>query len=141
MRSLRRGSGFAVIELVVVIAVLVILAAFAVPRFVSLEVQAHTAAVQALAGSLRSSAALSHSLWLSQGAPANVTMEGRTIVMVNGYPDRATIVDSVADASGFAYAPETGVFEKIGVGGRCAVTYDEAQAGEVPAVVVDVTGC
>jgi MSHA pilin protein MshA len=141
MRSLGREGGFALMELVVVIAVLAVLAAFAVPRFLSLEVQTRTAAVQALAGSLRSSAALSHSLWLSQGQPASVTMEGRSIAMVNGYPDRATVGDSVADASGFNYTATTGVFIKIGVRAGCTVTYDEAQAGEVPNVTVDVGGC
>jgi MSHA pilin protein MshA len=141
MRSQSREGGFALMELVVVIAVLAILAAFAVPRFLSLEVQAHTAAVQALAGSLRSSAALSHSLWLAQGHPASVTMEGRPIGMVNGYPDRTTVGDSIVDASGFSYTPATGVFVKIGVRAHCTVTYDEAQAGEVPAVTVDVSGC
>lgn len=141
MHSLSRQDGFTVVELVVVITVLGILAAFAVPRFVSLEVQARTAAVQALASSLRSSAALSHSLWLSQGEPASVTMQGQSIVMTNGYPDLATIDDSLADSSGFSYAEDTGVFQKIGVGSNCTVTYAAAVAGSAPDVTVDVTGC
>ena len=45
--------GFTLIELVVVITILGILAAFAIPRFASMEGQARTAAVQGLAGSLR----------------------------------------------------------------------------------------
>ncbi len=141
MRSKSRQGGFTLIELVVVITILGILAAFAVPRFVSLEVQARTASVQALAGSLRSSAALSHSLWLAQGQPSSVTMEGQSIAMVNGYPDLATIDDSLADSSGFSYAAGTGVFQKTGVSGNCLVTYAAAAAGGAPGVTVDLTGC
>ena len=70
--------GFTLIELVVVITILGILAAFAVPRFASLEGQARVAATQALAGSVRSGASLAHALWLAQGDPSStsVTMEG-----------------------------------------------------------------
>ena len=48
-RTVRHG-GFTLIEVVVVITILAILAAFAVPRFASLEGQARLAATQALVG-------------------------------------------------------------------------------------------
>lgn len=138
----RKESGFTLIELVVVITILGILAAFALPRFASLEVQARTATVQALGGSVRSSAALSHSLWLSIGQPASVTMEGQAIAMVNGYPDLATIDDSLSDLSGFTYTAGTGVFQKNGVAGNCRITYTEAAAaGSAPGVATDVSAC
>src|SRR5688572_32583929 len=88
----RIQDGFTLIELVVVITILGILAAFAVPRFASLEGQARVAATQSLAGSLRSGASLAHALWLAQGDPnaASVTMEGQVIAIVNGYPDAET---------------------------------------------------
>ncbi len=73
-RRIEQG-GFTLIELVVVITILGILAAFAVPRFASLEGQARLAATQALAGSVRSGAALSHALWLAQGNPASVSRD------------------------------------------------------------------
>jgi MSHA pilin protein MshA len=140
--STQRQGGFTLIELVVVITILGILAAFAVPRFASLEVQARTASVQALGGSIRSSAALAHSLWLSTGQPSTVAMEGATITMVNGYPDLATIVTSLADVSGFTYTAGTGVFQKTGVSGNCRITYAEAaSAGAAPGVTPDVSGC
>ena len=126
-------KGFTLIELVVVITILGILAAFAVPRFASLEVQARAASVQALAGSIRSGAALSHALWLAQGQPPTVTMEGSTITMTNGYPDLGTIDDTLADLSGFTYVPGTGVFSKTG-SSVCTVTYVTAAANGAPAV-------
>ena len=66
-RSAQRG--FTLIELVVVITILGILAAFAIPRFASLESEARAATTQGLSGSLRSSATLAHNLALRRTAP------------------------------------------------------------------------
>lgn len=128
MKGIRKQGGFTLIELVVVITILGILAAFAVPRFASLEVEARAAATQSLAGSVRSGAALAHALWLAQGQPATVDMEGATITITNGYPDLGTIDDTLADLSGFTYNAGTGVFSKTGAAATCTATYSEATA-------------
>jgi MSHA pilin protein MshA len=142
MRSTKSQRGFTLIELVVVITILGILAAFAVPRFASLERQARIAAVTALGGSVRASASLAHSLWLTNGQVSPVTMENQTITLVNGYPNLATIDDTLADVSGFTYTPATGVFQSNGVAGNCRITYAEAAAaGDAPGVTPDFTGC
>ena len=142
MQVPRGESGFTFIEVVVVVTILAILAAFAVPRFTSLEVEARSAAAQALAGSIRSGSTLSHALWLAQGQPATVSIEGAEITLVNGYPDRESIDDAVADFAGFTYAAETGTFSQVGTAEPCTVTYTEASSiGDAPRVTVDVSGC
>ena len=131
---------FTLTEVVVVITILAILAAFAVPRFTRMESQARLASAQALAGSIRSTAALAHALWLASGQPANVRMEGRPvpIVMVNGYPSRATIDDTLTDLTGFTYNAGNGVFHRTGFA-NCSVTYTNAPANGSPEIAIEAT--
>jgi MSHA pilin protein MshA len=142
-------SGFTLIELVVVITILGILAAFAVPRFASHEGQARLAATQALAGSVRSGAALSHAVWVAQGDPASVsvTMEGVAIAMANGYPTVSGIDDTLVEYTGFILttAGDTARFTKATPAGtpmaNCFVAYTPAAANGAPAVATTTGGC
>ena len=147
---MQRQSGFTLIELVTVIVILGILAAFAIPRFTGLEKQARTAAVNGLSGSVKSASALSKALWVANGnanAPT-VTFEGGQSINVNattGYPvaEAAGIGATVTDTSGYAFTNNgTEAIWKLSAAtnaDQCLVTYNNGTVP--PTVTTNVNGC
>ncbi len=82
-------SGFTLIELVVVIALLGLLSAVALPKFVDLSSDARTAALAGVEGGFSAAVQIAHARWLADGTgiAGNITLQGTTIVVnASGWP-------------------------------------------------------
>lgn len=120
---MRSQKGLTALELLIVVAVIAMLAAVAVPRFSSLDREAREQAVLSLANGVESSLEITHRVWSAAGRPERLVFQGAELQFVHGYPVEQALARTVVGPGGFRHANGMWVHEEARSALDCGVVY------------------
>lgn len=152
-------NGFTLVEVAMVIVIVAILSAIALPRFSGFNADARTVLLSGVESALKSAAAMTYAAYLKDGThPEVLELQSSTVALQHGYPraDQSGILsaarlpandfDIINDSSAEAAGSSTAVIRIRVAGARqpdaCEVTYRApAEAQSRPEIVRSILGC
>ena len=123
--NMKKSSGFTIVELIVVIIILGILAATALPRFISLEDSAYAGVADGVRGALISGVSMTQAKWKASGSPGSSSVGTDFDLTGSGTVDsRVSGSGWITGASGADTVDCDHILSTLVVGGPSSITID-----------------